>query len=93
LLCASCARASVAAGRHTANAAAEQRTGTVARTWRTEIAAATVEDGGHAVVIERKPYARRWTRRWRKAGTKGLKSWDMQGEGTLCSTPARAGPP
>lgn len=55
------------------------------KTWRTESVAATVAAGGNAVTMDSKPFARKWTRRWRKAGSKCLKSWHMQGKGTLHS--------
>jgi hypothetical protein len=35
--------------------------------------------------MDRKPFVRKWTRRWRKASTKCLKSWHTQGKGTLSS--------
>jgi hypothetical protein len=54
-------------------------------TWRTESVAATVAAGDNAVTMDSKPFVRKWTRRWRRASTKCLKSWDMQGKGTLFS--------
>jgi hypothetical protein len=55
------------------------------RTWRTELVAATVAVGDNTITFDRKPFARKWTRRWREASTKCLKSWHMQGKGTLSS--------
>jgi hypothetical protein len=53
------------------------------RAWRIELVAARVEPEGFAVTMDSKPFVRKWTRRWRKAGTSCLKSWRMQGKGTL----------
>jgi hypothetical protein len=55
------------------------------KTWRTELVATTVAAGDNVVTMDPKPFVRKWTRRWRKANTKCLKSWHMQGQGTLSS--------